>query len=50
MTHEFIPMHISGGVAAACTCNWTSAYTHASERFAREDHDFHVECEVKEAA
>lgn len=41
--HKFVPMHVQGGVVAACTCNWASQYTHAYEKYAREDHEFHVE-------
>jgi hypothetical protein len=45
--HEFVPLHSADSVAdyfaAACSCGWTGAYSHAAERFAREDHAFHVE-------
>lgn len=43
MRHQFIPLHIAEGVSAACTCNWSSAYTHAYEKYALEDWEFHVE-------
>jgi hypothetical protein len=40
--HTFTPLRVSPGVVAACSCGWTSAYTHAVTRYARDDHDFHV--------
>ena len=44
--HEFESLHMSDPfgeyVVAACSCGWTSAYTHAFEKYARPDHDWHV--------
>lgn len=45
--HRFWPSHTADSIAdywiAGCTCGWHGGYTHASERFAREDFEHHVE-------
>lgn len=45
--HEFQPHysvdHIAHYWVAGCSCGWDSAYTHAAERYARDDWAFHVE-------
>lgn len=50
-SHTFIPVemtsHTGDYVLATCRCGWVSAYSHASERFAKEDYDFHVTVESK---
>lgn len=54
MRHDFTPIHWSDAVAdyvvAACSCGWTGAYTHAFDKYARIDHDMHVERERQEVA
>jgi len=44
--HMFEALHMSDPfgpyVVAACSCGWTSSYTHAFEKYAQPDHDHHV--------
>lgn len=46
MNHEYQPGfsfdHLGHCWVAGCSCGWRSPYTHAFERYAREDHTFHL--------
>lgn len=39
--HTFTPLHLNGGVVAACSCGWSGRYTHGAETAARESFEFH---------
>ena len=41
--HEFVPLHFGDAVTASCSCRWISGYSHAFEKYAAEDHDFHLQ-------
>ena len=43
--HAFQPLFMNDAVTAACSCGWTSMYSHAYEKYAKDDHVFHVECQ-----
>ena len=47
MTHTFIAQRVAfdayDSIIARCSCGWVSAYSHAFEKYAEGDHDFHVE-------
>lgn len=45
--HTFIAQRVAfdayDSIIARCSCGWVSAYSHAFEKYAEGDHDFHVE-------
>ena len=41
--HEYTGLHLDGAVTASCSCGWVSAYAHAFDKYARGDHEFHVD-------
>lgn len=44
--HTFIAQQTAyDAVTARCTCGWVGPYSHAYEKYAVEDHAFHVENE-----
>lgn len=40
--HEFQPLIVNDAVTAGCSCGWVSAYSHAYEKYAEDDHVFHA--------
>ena len=46
-SHMFEPLHpLEEAVTAGCSCGWVSAYSHAFEKYAEADFDFHATLHV----